>query len=475
MTIVLRPVSQTGATHARRMLGRRAVRLAAFVLIVAVSGCASHPDATTAVPAGDRPGATNGASDVVQAPATGPRAAAVVPAGLPVPADPVLPPAPDEALSLDQAVQRAAMDLFASVPPAVRTGRERRLLVIDPLVDGATGGQTGATRSMQRSLAAYVEDRQHEYELRPLDTAALNQAPLVLVGSVRGVGRSGLAPGIPEAYRIWFSLADLRSGMVVGHGMAWARPDTVDQTPTAFFRDSPAWLVDARTQGYLRTCLSKVGAPVDPAYLDGILAAALAADGVQAYEGGQYEEALELFQSSRRLPGGDQLDVLNGLHLVYGKLGRPGDAEAAFSELVDFGLRHERLAMKMLFKPSSTAYWHDPASGGRYDMWLRQIARRTEPSGKCLELVGHTSPTGPLALNEKLSHARAETVRVGLAKHVLSVGEEATTRGAGSTENLVGTGADDASDALDRRVEFRPFVCPDTGREAGASESRSAS
>ena len=37
----------------------------------------------------------------------------------------------------------------------------------------------------------------------------------------------------------------------------------------------------------------------------------------------------------------------------------------------------------------------------------------------------------------------------------------------GSRETIVGTGADDASDVLDRRVEFEPRTCPATVASAG--------
>lgn len=393
----------------------------------------------------------------VAAPAEAPVVPTLV--SLPVPPAPVLPPPPSEALPFEAAVERAAAELFASVPAAVRSEAVPQMVVIDPLVDGAAGGQTAATRRMEERLADFIKASQPGYELQPLNTETISRSPLVLVGSVRGAGPDGLAPGVPQAYRIWFSLADLKTGIVVGHGMAWARTDGVDAEPTGFFRESPAWVVDTGIKGYLRTCLSKVGEPVDPSYLDGILAAALIADGIQAYEAGRYEAALDLFRAAERTPAGNQLRVHNGLYLANWRLGRDGDAEAAFSRLVDFGLKHDRLALMMLFRPASTAYWPDPEITGSYDMWLRQVARRTGPSGRCLELVGHTSPTGPMALNEQLSLARAEKVWQDLARQSIEVSDRVTVRGVGSSEAIIGTGRDDSSDMLDRRVEFRPMDC----------------
>jgi outer membrane protein OmpA-like peptidoglycan-associated protein len=164
--------------------------------------------------------------------------------------------------------------------------------------------------------------------------------------------------------------------------------------------------------------------------------------------------ALELFENARTTPAGNQLRVYNGIYLTRTKLGQPERVEA-FGELVDYGLKNNRLAVKLLFRPASTAFVSDPRISGDYDMWLRQIADRSAKAGACLQVTGHTSVSGSPVLNEQLSVLRAEYVEKrlqsdnpALAGHLIATGE-------GSKQNLVGTGADDASDALDRRVEFK--------------------
>src|SRR4051794_28969989 len=210
---------------------RPAILLTGF-LMAALSGCSNQTREETAQ---------------VVVPAEQPVVPALV--SLPVPPNPMLPPPPSEALPFDAAVERAAAELFASVPSAMRSGATPQMVVIDPLVDGAVGGQTAATRKMEDRLASFIQASQPAYDLQPLNTETISQSPLVLVGSVRGSGPDGLAPGVPQAYRIWFSLADLKTGTVVGHGMAWARTDGVDTEPTEFFRESPAWVVDTGIKG----------------------------------------------------------------------------------------------------------------------------------------------------------------------------------------------------------------------------------
>lgn len=259
---------------------------------------------------------------------------------------------------------------------------------------------------------------------------------------------------------IWLTLLDLRSGTVVAKARARARPDTVDMSPTAHFRDSPAWSADPAREAYIRTChTTKVGDPIPEDYLDAVLAAALVSNAVEAYDAGRYEEALDLYLSARNLPSGDQLRVHNGIYLANQKLGRQQAAVASFDDIVEYGLKHRRLAVKFLFKPGSTAFWPEPEISGSYALWLERIAARAARSSSCMEITGHASRTGPEPLNERLSLLRAEYIKRRLEAEERMLSNRMLTSGAGSRENLVGTGTDDAVDALDRRVEFKTFSC----------------
>lgn len=92
-------------------------------------------------------------------------------------------------------------------------------------------------------------------------------------------------------------------------------------------------------------------------------------------------------------------------------------------------------------------------------MWLEQIAERASRSTSCLEIVGHTSPTGPEPLNERLSLARAERIKGLLMAEAPDFKRTTFATGMGSRENIIGTATDDARDALDRRVSFKVFSC----------------
>ncbi len=391
----------------------------------------------------------------------------------PVAGTAALPPSPPkDALAFDDAVDRLTVALFAraKLDPAAVAGRA---LVIDPLIDRASGNQSVSTQSMERRMVQVVRDRFGAIKPQPFNAESLQEQPLVLVGSITRVAAPGVIPpttappsGPSMTYRIWASLADLRTNRIVSHETAWVRADGVDMTPTRFFRDSPSWLADRTQAAYIRTCAGNPGDPIDPAYVASLFSAAAVADGIKAYEAGRYQEALVQYTRAKSLPAGDQLRVYNGIYLADAALGRNAEAEAAFGTLVAYGLDRGKLAVKLVFQPSSTRFWPDRTVTGAYPMWLRQIASRAAVEPACLRLVGHTSPTGPDDMNQVLSLARAERVRDELVGRAPQLEAKADAQGRGSAEPIVGSGRDDATDVLDRRVEFetRPCVQADAER-----------
>ena len=100
-----------------------------------------------------------------------------------------------------------------------------------------------------------------------------------------------LPTGARDAYRFCLIMADLRSGTIVARAWVRALPEGIDPQPTAFFRDSPAWIEDNQTKGYIDNCQKTgVGDPINPIYLDGILTASIISEAIDAYEGGRYRQ-----------------------------------------------------------------------------------------------------------------------------------------------------------------------------------------
>jgi len=373
------------------------------------------------------------------------------------PATPASPPAPAAAAAppptpvpFDEALLKAANDLLSKA----NLDTDKAILTIDPLIDGATGAQSVATRSMGRRIVDLVRSNYPKFQVEKFSTATIAKSPIVLIGTFTLINNAGQAGGPRDAFRICLALADLKSRKIVSKGVARAKPEGVDTSPTSYFSDSPVVAKDPATEAYIKSCQgTRPGDPIEQVYTDRILAAAFINDAIDAYDAKNYREALELYQSAVRTPGGDQLRARNGIYLTNWKLNRRQAAAEAFASALDFGFSTDRLAVKFLFRPGSTQL--TDRAGAPYSMWIQQIAQRGARAGACMELVGHTSPTGPEPLNRRLSVLRAEAVKDRIQSVTPALSKRMIANGVGSSENLIGSGKDDPSDMLDRRVEFK--------------------
>ena len=364
-------------------------------------------------------------------------------------------PPPPPILSFDEAVTNAARSVLAAAPAPEVTPA---VLVIDPLVDGMTGYQSSATQSIQDHILRLAKSDFPQYTVRAITSKSLQRQPRFLIGTFTPVNAQLKPDGQRESYWFCLVMGDLKTGRIVAKSVARVRLADVDTTPVATFGDSPVWTEDPSIQAYVTTCkASKVGDPIRPEYLDGLLAAALVNEAGAAYDEKRYAEALDLYRTALKAPAGEQLRVYNGIYLSLAKLGRANESAVAFGDLVDFGLRRKRLAVKFLFRPASVRLEVDGGFSGNYDMWIQQIAARAVTSQACLQVTGHTSPTGPVALNDRLSLMRAQYIQMRLQTDQASLARRTLAAGVGSRENLIGTGKDDASDMLDRRVEIKPI------------------
>ena len=367
--------------------------------------------------------------------------------------------APVPLLSFDNAVQAAASTLFSTAQLAPETSRPATL-VIDPLINGTSAEQSAATHSMESRIGELLKARYPQFDVLPFSAARVAKSPIVLVGTFKSIISQGQTAGNREAYRVCLALGDLRTGKIIAKGSTRARMDGVDATPTSYFRDSPAWMMERATDGYIKTCQgTKVDDPINHAYLDGILVAGLVRETIKAYELGRYRESLDLHSGALGAPSGDKLRVYNGIYLANTKLGRRDAATEAFAKIVDYGPASKRLAMKFLFNPGSTAFMSAPAVSASYPIWLQQIARRSSQGNACLEIGGHTSRTGPEPLSERLSLLRVEFIKHRLVEQAPTLGKRLITTGVGSRDTLIGTGRDDLADALDRRVVLIVIDC----------------
>jgi outer membrane protein OmpA-like peptidoglycan-associated protein len=363
-------------------------------------------------------------------------------------------------LPFDQAVNVATDGLVSQTQnlPAFLAKMEAKIVkrgvVADPMLDASSGQQTAVTKLLEQRVTDRMRTNYTQFEILPFQSANLSKAQYLLTGTMTRVqgGKSNI-------FRINLALTDLKTGNVVAQSSARARDEGLDTNPTPYYRDSPILVKDKVIDGYIRTCETPPGRPADPVYFERVSTATLINEATNAYNADQYQDSLNLYKNAAATPAGDQLRVLNGIYLSDWKLGKTAEAEEAFGKVVAFGIANNNLGVKFLFNPGTTEFWSDPKVSGPYTLWLRQIARQTAASKACMNIVGHTSHTGSEAVNDRLSQQRAAYIKQRLETEAPEFAGRTKAGGMGFRENIVGTGTDDARDALDRRVEFKIAGC----------------
>ncbi|CAN5909023.1 hypothetical protein BH11PSE8_BH11PSE8_00240 [soil metagenome] len=377
-------------------------------------------------------------------------------AAVPVAAAPLVAPAP---VRFEDSIARAGQQLFAQA--RAQLGNEPRELVVDPLIDANTGAQTVSTARMGDQLESIVKSNYASWSVKPLTRESLATRPLLLIGTLTPVNVERSVDTPPDAFRVWLTLIDLRSGRVLAKQLDRATVGSVNPEPLKYYRDSPTWHKDKTILGYINSCQvnTKIGDPADPEYLARLPAAAVVNEAIIAYGDGKIPLANKLYKEAEPLADDGDLRVLNGLYLTSWQLGQRDAAKDAFGKLVVSGLELKRLPVKILFQPGTTSFIQVGDLPAQYQIWIGSLAEQVGKADTCVRVVGHTSRTGSARGNEILSRKRAEAVEKLLEHSNRSLGTRLTATGVGSKEALVGLGTDDEKDALDRRVEFRVVDC----------------
>jgi hypothetical protein len=187
----------------------------------------------------------------------------------------------------------------------------------------------------------------------------------VLIGTFTAINNAGETDGPRDAYRICLALADLRSKSIVSKGVARAKPEAIDVTPTPAFADNPVWAADPATSVYIKACQgSKPGDPIDPVYIERIGTSSLVSDAILEYDNQRYRESLAFYRTALKMTGGEQLRVRSGIYLANWKLDRKDDATDAFGSLVNYGLATKKMRRRSRSRsPSSAALKWTPKVG----------------------------------------------------------------------------------------------------------------
>ena len=330
----------------------------------------------------------------------------------------------------------------------------KRGIVLDPMLDMITGQQTETTLLFERRVTQRMAAKFPQFEFLPFQAANLTRAQYLLTGTMTRVPTAA-----KPTVRLSLALTDIRSGLVVAQASALAKEENLDSTPSRYYKDSPVLIKDKVVEGYAKTTTTAPGQRADPYYMERIGVATVITEATTLYNAERYQDALGQYKTALATPQGQQLRAESGVYLTNIKLGNTAEAEQAFGRIVALGIAYNELGVKFLFAPGSVEFWADPKISGAYAMWLRQIARGTIAAGSCMTIVGHTSKSGPAAVNDALSLKRAGTIKQKLAAEQPVLAAKTTAQGMGFRQNIVGSGTDNGFDVLDRRVEFKIVPC----------------
>jgi hypothetical protein len=221
-------------------------------------------------------------------------------------------------MPFEDAVDAAARAVLSALPHP-QDGKVLEV-VIDPLVDGATGARSVATRRMGERIAALAAKDFPFIRIVPFTPETLGRNPILLMGAISalaGAGQVSVAASAPQApaipntpapptaaasapqlpvYALWFTAADLSTRKIIGRGAARALGAEVDPTPDAAYAEAPVWAPDAAVQGYIASCRkAKPGESLNIAYADQLAASATLAQAEDAYRVRNFRRARELF------------------------------------------------------------------------------------------------------------------------------------------------------------------------------------
>jgi outer membrane protein OmpA-like peptidoglycan-associated protein len=331
-------------------------------------------------------------------------------------------------------------------------------IAVVPFVDANFGEVVKVSKQIERSISGWFV-QSGAFRVSTLTPASLVDADYVLFGVLLldDYRRKG-APS-EKRYHIIVSAVDHKTRTVAAQGEVWIAESDLDYTPSPLYRDSPMFPRDPRLSSMVAITRTPPGRLADREYYDSLETNALMAEAESYFDIADYAHARTLFKQVTARKDGKVLRAYLGLYRTDVELHDLIAAELAFRELVAVGA-NVGLNTKFLFRVNSTEFVASESLRAQYEMWTRQIGRYFSTDPRCIDVIGHSSRTGAVEHNDKLSLERAEFIRDRIVSGYPSVARKAQALGKGSSENIVGSGTDDEQDALDRRVEVVVVDCP---------------
>jgi outer membrane protein OmpA-like peptidoglycan-associated protein len=360
------------------------------------------------------------------------------------------PPQPAYHTDLAEAVKFVVENLSRQITP--QDLKNAKVIPVDLFFNEQSAEEAASAKALQQQLISAMSASMPEGAFSPMTTRNIQMAQWVVLSGY-SVVKSEEA-GKPGSWvRLKIALADVKSGTTVARVMTYLDAKQFNSAPSRFYKEAPMYMTDAAHKDR-----SAVLAGEKRSLGEGLRLRAELAEAIEAYEAGQYAEAETGFKKVLDVSPANT-SALSGIYQVYWRQGKKTDAERAFGKLASAGIEAGKLSAKLLFKLGTTEFIEDNDLAQQYQVWLKAIANQISEKKVCLDVTGHASASGTADYNEKLSLSRASRIVSRMQQLNAATQKRMKAHGKGSSETIVGTGTNDASDAIDRRVEFSVRSC----------------
>lgn len=334
----------------------------------------------------------------------------------------------------------------------------QNLLLFNPFIDTGSGQVVQVSLAIEERFLAEAHQNFKQFKLERFNWNNLAAAGYVI---------NGLLKYQPDPinlnrkyYQVIASVVDLKTKKVVVQEQVRIISDGLNYQPTPSYEDNPMFVKDRHLQEFIQMVEQPEGSQIDEDFYKFIQTKSLIVEAQTAYDQGDYQTALRLFEEVVQRPDGKIIEGYGGLYTTNYRLGRWQQAEDNFAQMVAVGIENGTLPIKLLFEPNLVEFLSNQELRKQYSIWLRQISYYFQKTPSvCVNIVGHTSKYGLHSYNQTLSERRALRIQAWMREFFPEIIERSRVTGKGDLETIVGTMPDSAENAIDRRVEFKIIDC----------------
>jgi outer membrane protein OmpA-like peptidoglycan-associated protein len=330
--------------------------------------------------------------------------------------------------------------------------KELKKIVIDPFIDTESGYPVKVNSRIHVIFSTEIAKRfSVTGEMMPEN---LEVSEYVLTGMVTLEEK---IEGRNYKYKVYSAVFEKSSGVV--HASASVHIRNFDTTPMDIYKDSPTFLKGQNYNQHVDSVKKKPNESVNKTYHDKLPAKSIRVKGDALYEKKEYAESLNYYNQAERSMNQPEMEVLNGLFTNLVRQESLEEAERIYGKLLRLSIAETNgISSKITFSPNATMPIANKAR--IYMIYMRQIAKFVVSKPSCrVTIIGHCSRTGSEAYNDTLSLQRAQSIQKQMSFFAPEIIKRTEAIGRGFRENIVGTGRDDLTDEIDRRVEFKFNKC----------------